>query len=141
MLSRSASVVEARDLLTTQKGQSEMHCVVCATLCWTQGSLDVEVLFFFFSSRRRHTRCSRDWSSDVCSSDLATGTWLPRNIPSTKMNRLYITRFLFHLILALHTEGKDGRCGPPGSLYCRLKLRSEERRVGKECRSRWSPYH
>src|SRR3989449_3863697 len=29
-------------------------------------------LFFFFSSRRRHTRCSRDWSSDVCSSDLTT---------------------------------------------------------------------
>src|SRR2546429_5018294 len=28
------------------------------------------LLFFFFSSRRRHTRCSRDWSSDVCSSDL-----------------------------------------------------------------------
>src|SRR2546429_9171706 len=27
-------------------------------------------LCFFFSSRRRHTRCSRDWSSDVCSSDL-----------------------------------------------------------------------
>src|SRR3989442_11901059 len=27
--------------------------------------------FFFFSSRRRHTRCGRDWSSDVCSSDLA----------------------------------------------------------------------
>src|SRR5216684_6575746 len=30
--------------------------------------------FFFFSSRRRHTRCSRDWSSDVCSSDLFLGT-------------------------------------------------------------------
>src|SRR5690606_40672558 len=29
------------------------------------------VFFFFFSSRRRHTRFSRDWSSDVCSSDLA----------------------------------------------------------------------
>src|SRR3990172_7719945 len=28
---------------------------------------------FFFSRRRRHTRCSRDWSSDVCSSDLALG--------------------------------------------------------------------
>src|SRR6266550_2437391 len=28
------------------------------------------MLIFFFSSRRRHTRCSRDWSSDVCSSDL-----------------------------------------------------------------------
>src|SRR2546429_8248611 len=30
----------------------------------------MEVVSFFFSSRRRHTRCSRDWSSDVCSSDL-----------------------------------------------------------------------
>src|SRR2546429_2588614 len=30
----------------------------------------LDSLFFFFSSRRRHTRCSRDWSSDVCSSDL-----------------------------------------------------------------------
>src|SRR2546429_3416345 len=30
--------------------------------------------FFFFSSRRRHTRCSRDWSSDVCSSDLLEPT-------------------------------------------------------------------
>src|SRR5438128_9163034 len=29
--------------------------------------------FFFFSSRRRHTRCYRDWSSDVCSSDLPLG--------------------------------------------------------------------
>src|SRR5438128_5774953 len=28
------------------------------------------MIFFFFSSRRRHTRCYRDWSSDVCSSDL-----------------------------------------------------------------------
>src|SRR5687768_18515698 len=28
------------------------------------------VIYFFFSSRRRHTRCSRDWSSDVCYSDL-----------------------------------------------------------------------
>src|SRR6266700_4595014 len=31
------------------------------------------MFFFFFSSRRRHTRFSRDWSSDVCSSDLAIG--------------------------------------------------------------------
>src|SRR5256884_9926834 len=30
-------------------------------------------MIFFFSSRRRHTRCSRDWSSDVCSSDLERG--------------------------------------------------------------------
>src|SRR3989449_9808569 len=34
-------------------------------------------VFFFFSSRRRHTRCSRDWSSGVCSSDLSRlGGWL-----------------------------------------------------------------
>src|SRR5690554_1829913 len=31
------------------------------------------VFFFFFSSRRRHTRCGRDWSSDVCSSDIHIG--------------------------------------------------------------------
>src|SRR5256884_8341155 len=35
-------------------------------------------LCFFFSSRRRHTRCSRDWSSDVCSSDLAAALRAPR---------------------------------------------------------------
>src|SRR2546422_6807368 len=34
--------------------------------------------FFFFSSRRRHTRCSRDWSSDVCSSDLSPPPRIPR---------------------------------------------------------------
>src|SRR5712675_2347372 len=37
-------------------------CVVCVIRGFTS--------YFFFSSRRRHTRCSRDWSSDVCSSDL-----------------------------------------------------------------------
>src|SRR5687768_432272 len=37
--------------------------------CWSPvGTL----VFVFFSSRRRHTRCSRDWSSDVCSSDLSS---------------------------------------------------------------------
>src|SRR2546429_1383865 len=36
---------------------------------------------FFFSSRRRHTRCSRDWSSDVCSSDLLLG-----RVSSSQMN-------------------------------------------------------
>src|SRR6266487_6207102 len=35
-------------------------------------------VFFFFSSRRRHTRWTGDWSSDVCSSDLATGCGTPR---------------------------------------------------------------
>src|SRR5437899_8820079 len=42
-------------------------------------SMDVEIVFcfaFFFSSRRRHTRCLSDWSSDVCSSDLVD-FWAP----------------------------------------------------------------
>src|SRR6266536_4566645 len=34
---------------------------------------DYPIFFFFFSSRRRHTRSTRDWSSDVCSSDLVSG--------------------------------------------------------------------
>src|SRR2546429_2054129 len=43
--------------------------------------------FFFFSSRRRHTRCSRDWSSDVCSSDLRAAP------PGTKESFLPGTSF------------------------------------------------
>src|SRR2546422_2128705 len=72
--------------------------------------------FFFFSSRRRHTRCSRDWSSDVCSSDLHDGAFDDRS-------------FLEVLEGLIVHRGHRGL------------LRSEERRVGKECRSRWSPYH
>src|SRR6266511_3100588 len=40
------------------------------------------IFFFFFSSRRRHTRFSRDWSSDVCSSDLPPARSLPTPFPS-----------------------------------------------------------
>src|ERR1035437_1742859 len=39
------------------------------------------VVLFFFSSRRRHTRYWRDWSSDVCSSDLALGSLVSPTIP------------------------------------------------------------
>src|SRR2546422_7445486 len=40
------------------------------------GIRGVHLCLFFFSSRRRHTRCSRDWSSDVCSSDLFDVAWV-----------------------------------------------------------------
>src|SRR2546422_7269631 len=40
---------------------------------------------FFFSSRRRHTRCSRDWSSDVCSSDLV---WVTANFKETQLAKM-----------------------------------------------------
>src|SRR2546429_6543622 len=39
---------------------------------WLPASTNASTCVCFFSSRRRHTRCSRDWSSDVCSSDLYT---------------------------------------------------------------------
>src|SRR2546429_9990672 len=48
------------------------------------------MIYFFFSSRRRHTRCSRDWSSDVCSSDLkrtAPRSPSPRVCPRAKSSR------------------------------------------------------
>src|SRR2546429_7301023 len=97
---------------------------------------------FFFSSRRRHTRCSRDWSSDVCSSDLPD--IYVSNI--RKPGYLVEGNFLWH-------NNRDGTFtdhGPAlsvddggwswGAKFVDLD-RSEERRVGKECRSRWSPYH
>src|SRR5438445_10800047 len=75
------------------------------------------VRLFFFSSRRRHTRYWRDWSSDVCSSDLK------------------------NFALQLNT-GKTSVPVAVGDALMKAKfLRSEERRVGKECRSRWLPYH
>src|SRR5699024_11600083 len=43
----------------------------CAMLTVLHTSMDASVMFFF-SSRRRHTRSKRDWSSDVCSSDLSS---------------------------------------------------------------------
>src|SRR5204862_2059276 len=101
-----------------------------------------------FSSRRRHTRSLRDWSSDVCSSDL--------RIPAAAGIRQHHAAHL----LAAHA----GQAVVPGELLVdvgvigvdelghgtvleddlseeqRELLRSEERRVGKECRSRWLTY-
>src|SRR5438445_9010680 len=84
-------------------------------------------LFFFFSSRRRHTRYWRDWSSDVCSSDLfEQGGPDVRSLPEL-VKQLEHEQVAVRL-LAIKFLGLAGRS------------RSEERRVGKECRSRWSPY-
>src|SRR3712207_7828389 len=98
-------------------------------------------MFFFFSSRRRHTRYWRDWSSDVCSSDLigqaavtvvfAVGKSALIAVVSTGDEHLI---GMFYLATChkqqQHREQREER-----------EKRSEERRVGKECRSRWSPYH
>src|SRR5688500_20073253 len=81
--------------------------------------------FFFFSSRRRHTRLQGDWSSDVCSSDLScsiarSSASTPRALPPTCCH-----------------AGRNRASATTGA----GSTRSEERRVGKECRSRWAPYH
>src|SRR2546430_6418219 len=88
--------------------------------------------FFFFSSRRRHTRFDCDWSSDVCSSDLVVRDW---GYDYLRIDALrWATLGTGHYGGLTHAEAyRGGQVEQP--------LRSEERRVGKECRSRWSPYH
>src|SRR5256885_9920953 len=96
---------------------------------------------FFFSSRRRHTRLQGDWSSDVCSSDLDAidhavhaEYQLQRSAPNVGDHR------------SSAAELEMGESTPKAESRLLLavedtNMRSEERRVGKECRSRWSPYH
>src|SRR2546430_2627579 len=98
---------------------------------------------FFFSSRRRHTRFDCDWSSDVCSSDLRA-RHLDRG--GQRFQRLVLAEdhalevALQRLQLAAVVVGHVGRRNARDLGHDGLD-RSEERRVGKECRSRWSPYH
>src|SRR5690606_40263655 len=92
-------------------------------------------ILFFFSSRRRHTRFSRDWSSDVCSSDLVYG---PTEARAHNTQKLSDFEFVFNLSLDEETTQLELR-GPQQSIdlgvrshhYLMLQ-RSEERRVGKE---------
>src|SRR3712207_5888153 len=101
-------------------------------------------LIFFFSSRRRHTRYWRDWSSDVCSSDLVE---IDNGGSSIRMVGLAPVGVLPEY----QGQGIGSRLIRMGLEACRERgydavvllgePRSEERRVGKECRSRWSPYH
>src|SRR5699024_12084884 len=81
---------------------------------------------FFFSSRRRHTRSKRDWSSDVCSSDLDVSKIRIRGLAEAgdKQAQMLMKVFERH-----------------GKMINTILIRSEERRVGKECRSRWAAEH
>src|SRR5438445_9585491 len=107
----------------------------------TQKSLGI----FFFSSRRRHTRYWRDWSSDVCSSDLlarqegrrdpgdppaAQGRYNPVHLITREERRIAPRRPLETVVLA--PEIRDQRAWMRGTIS---ESRSEERRVGKECSS------
>src|SRR5207249_9761650 len=94
-------------------------------------------LYFFFSSRRRHTRSKRDWSSDVCSSDLLTPSRYSRELQDRlhDQNPWKRGRCLLRenngKVSAVVVQDSAARCAHE-------EIRSEERRVGKERRSRWS---
>src|SRR5690606_40604589 len=99
------------------------------------------VYLFFFSSRRRHTRFSRDWSSDVCSSDLtelliqriagrAQAEGRADDNPESVRNRLRVYTDQTAPVIDFY-RAQD-------KLVCVYGVRSEERRVGKECRYRWT---
>src|SRR2546430_9225442 len=113
---------------------------ICYSYCCF-ARIDVYLFLFFFSSRRRHTRFDCDWSSDVCSSDLV-------GVPDAPAIRQIKTRYRTLAPLmderlrrqwAASEAQSYGRGGV--SAVSSATGRSEERRVGKECRSRWSPYH
>src|SRR5690242_21427793 len=93
---------------------------------------------FFFSSRRRHTRLTCDWSSDVCSSDLV-GIILALEVSRLARNNAAWYRLLdLAGVCDTLVADADG-VYHPALFNDRLVLgRSEERRVGKECRSRWA---
>src|SRR5437870_13306192 len=80
---------------------------------------------FFFSSRRRHTRWPRDWSSDVCSSDLDLVAVATRHGDGHEV------------LLRLSALGKSVELGCGFHSGHFIVARSEERRVGKECRFLW----
>src|SRR5690606_40326156 len=99
--------------------------------------------FFFFSSRRRHTRFSRDWSSDVCSSDLPAppvgGTG--RSIASVGILPGKDAADPYGTPCRAGPGRPGGRAWPRGLAGDVRSLRSEERRVGKECGCRWATVH
>src|SRR5690606_40240325 len=91
----------------------------------------------FFSSRRRHTRFSRDWSSDVCSSDLTLNDGLASTDHLSAMPRLLINgspdmEAFARSVLALESRGIQ-RVAQVDLDY--VYDRSEERRVGNEARA------
>src|SRR2546421_7588542 len=107
------------------------------------GVPSLDMFFVFFSSRRRHTRSDRDWSSDVCSSDLHR-LFRGAGTPASRKSRWDKTSFIqlasVTLLWRLSLD-KPASFWPLTYLFRSSFNRSEERRVGKECRSRWSPYH
>src|SRR5688572_31115607 len=94
-------------------------------------------IIFFFSSRRRHTRFDCDWSSDVCSSDLHAG-----DMPSllvTADGHAWTSFLTDRFTLDELRDGDGSAVMVHAGKDNFANIRSEEHRVGKECRTRWSP--
>src|SRR5690606_40353882 len=83
---------------------------------------------FFFTSRRRHTRFSRDWSSDVCSSDLQSAGGDAAGVRS-ELGQALSSRLLPARLLGPGRSAAGGLQAARGG----AGRRSEERRVGNEC--------
>src|SRR3712207_7064352 len=97
-------------------------------------------IFFFFSSRRRHTRYWRDWSSDVCSSDL--GEQCRQHVLAVEEDAAHPSEVVEPYVVEVQAGGvAPDRPRYPTTQVRRRVARSEERRVGEECRTRWSPDH
>src|SRR5258706_6789674 len=99
---------------------------------------------FFVSSRRRHTILVSDWSSDVCSSDLLVVDKYAR-VARANGSEADLGSFTdaVEQTLIVHGTRDDSAANREAAEACQkaIRARSEERRVGKECRSRWSPDH
>src|SRR5438477_10463998 len=84
------------------------------------------ISLFFFSSRRRHTRLTCDWSSDVCSSDLCQFA-----VAHSRKLAAFVAGCASGDLALVRAGFEDLLVEPQ-------RARSEERRVGKECRYRWA---
>src|SRR5207249_5314968 len=98
--------------------------------------------FFFFSSRRRHTRSKRDWSSDVCSSDLYHYNAAELQREAERARALGCEMIVTTEKDAVKIAPEWIGVVPVWVLSVELEFdagqeRSEERRVGKECRGGW----
>src|SRR3712207_8619256 len=95
------------------------------------------MLYFFFFKQKTAYEIWRDWSSDVCSSDLGPAP-APAGRPAGAVPAAAAPTVRR---AAAGDRGSVLRCSADAEPDGVLSRRSEERRVGKECRSRWSPYH
>src|SRR3546814_4203464 len=101
------------------------------------------MLFFFFSSRRRHTRCALVTGVQTCALPIFGSS------PQAAILQASICLTLYNIIQVIRGSVAEAQGVPTETVSSEMVFRdvqrSEERRVGKECvstcRSRWSPYH